>query len=75
MADTVQFEETKQDEDYYTGGCPVKLNKKVGGVTVLDGLKSYISQQLEDAEKGQSALIQKITDWNLKYKGHKDKKS
>ena len=75
MADTVQFEETKQDEDYYTGGCPVKLNKKVGGVTVLDGLKSYISQQLEDAEKGQSALIQKITDWNLRYKGNKEKKN
>uniref|UniRef100_A0A6H1ZG66 Portal protein n=1 Tax=viral metagenome TaxID=1070528 RepID=A0A6H1ZG66_9ZZZZ len=74
MADDVQFEETKQDDDYYTGGCPVKLDKKVKGVTVLDGLKSYIQQQLEDAEKGQAGLIKKITDWNLKYKGVKPKK-
>lgn len=74
MADTVQFDETKQDDDHYTGGCPVKLDKKIDGVTVLDGLKAYIQQQLEDAEKGQKGLIGKITDWNLKYKGVKPKK-
>ena len=74
MAEPVKFDETKQDEDYYTGGCPVKLNKKVNGVTVLDGLKTYISQQLEDAERGQGELIKKITDWNLRYNGFREPK-